>query len=274
MSTIDNTSSEHLQTVELAVRYLRSCNVPKPDCLVIAGSGFKDAIKLDSRLDINMGEIPGYPRPKVHGHGGALSFGTCGSKSVMLAAGRVHLYEGHRPTQVAFPVFLANALGCKSVVLTNAAGSVDPGIHPGSFVLLKDQINLTGRHFAPADFGGRSDFTDMLNCYDPDWQKRVLDVAAIPTAVGVYAGVTGPAYETSAEAKMLALLGANVVGMSTVLECIAARSLGMKVLGLSLVTNFAGGLSGTVDHKDVLKVATSKTEAMSSLLFDIIQTSL
>jgi purine-nucleoside phosphorylase len=192
-------------------------------------------------------------------------------RSVLVQQGRYHLYEGHRPETVVLPVRTARALGVDRLVVTNAAGGIRRDLGPGSIVLLDDHINLqfrnplTGRVHA-----GEIRFPDMSAPYDPDWIARVEALALrlrVPLSRGVYAAVTGPSYETPAEVRMLGRLGADVVGMSTVPEVIAARASGMRCLGFSLVTNAAAGLGlGELDHAEVVEVGREAGATLERLL--------
>ncbi|MEY4631502.1 MAG: hypothetical protein RIQ81_1622 [Pseudomonadota bacterium] len=262
--------------IDQARDFLRQRANAKPAVFMVAGSGFRDALPaLTDEIRIPMQEVPGLPAPAVAGHGADLIFGNfaAGARKipVMIATGRVHIYEGRSAGDVVFATRLAHALGCSHVVLTNAAGSVNPELRPGTLMALADQINMTGHNCesGPKPAGQAVQFTDMTEAYDPDWRSRVLAKAGL--LEGVYAGLTGPSYETSAETRMMRLLGADVVGMSTVQECIAARTLGMKVFGLSLVTNMAGGLGkGKLDHHDVLALGRDKQPEMRGALTKIL----
>ncbi len=245
------------------------------DVFLVAGSGFREALPdLENPVRIKMSAIPHFPSPAVAGHGDDLIFGTRNQKSVLIATGRVHLYEGYSANDVVFATRLAHQLGCRAVILTNAAGSVDLRYPPGSLIAISDQINLTGQNCEATTPGVPAKFTDMTNAYDRDWRKQVIAATGIPE--GIYAGVVGPSYETPAEARMLALHGANVVGMSTVQESIAARTLGMKVFGLSLVTNMSGGLGvdanqgasgfGATSHAEVLDAGRKMAGKINSVL--------
>ena len=218
-----------------------------------------------------MVDVPNFPTPKVAGHGGHLVYGRYKDRRVLIATGRVHLYENRSPDEVVFAVRVAAALGAQAVILTNASGSVDRDIPAGSLVLIKDQMNLTGRNCGFREDGGVT-FTDMGDAYDRAWRGRVLESQKIKDCV--YASVSGPTYETPAEARMLAILGANIVGMSTALECIAARMAGVRVLGISLVTNMAGGMGAAIDHSEVLATAKNQEPNISLLLETAIVTSL
>ncbi|MCX6108987.1 MAG: purine-nucleoside phosphorylase [Proteobacteria bacterium] len=239
-----------------------------PATLVVLGSGFKDfAAEVEGSTSIDMGEIPYFPQPKVAGHGGALVLGTIAAQPVAVLTGRVHLYEGFTPDQVVYPLRALAALGVERVLLTNASGSLDPAVAPGQVVLVRDQINFTGtsclvgaagRAFGPL-------FVDMGQAFDGAWAARIKAVAPQVTD-GIYVGVLGPSYETPAEARMLAGLGAQVVGMSTVQEVMAARHLGLKVACLSFVTNMSGGLGTPLLHADVLALAEQHKPELTALL--------
>jgi purine-nucleoside phosphorylase len=247
----------------------------------IAGAGFDAAVVLGSgwlaaadAIGTAAGEIPladlgGFPLPTTAGHGGAVRYLDAGGKRVLLFLGRVHLYEGHEPAAVVHGVRTAIAAGCQVVILTNAAGGIRADLSVGQPVVVSDHLNLSGRSplsgpQPPAGYPGR--FADLTAVYSPRLRElaRSLDETL---AEGVYAALPGPHYETPAEIRMLRGLGADLVGMSTVLEAIAARHLGAEVLGISLVTNAAAGLSQELlDHADVLAAAKASAEQVGALL--------
>ena len=245
------------------------------DAAVVLGSGWLAAADAIGQAD---GEIPlaglgGFPAPTTAGHGGAVRYLNADGKRVLLFLGRVHLYEGHEPSTVVHGVRTAIAAGCRTIILTNAAGGIRADYAVGQPVLVSDHLNLTGRSplwgpQPPAGYPGR--FADLTAVYSPRLRDlaRSLDPAL---AEGVYAALPGPHYETPAEIRMLRGLGADLVGMSTALEAIAARHLGVEVLGISLVTNAAAGLSNEVlDHADVLATARSSAERVGSLLAQLL----
>lgn len=246
------------------------------DLFVVAGSGFRDALpNLESERRLPMKQVPHLPAPAVAGHGSELIYGYLDGRKVLIATGRVHMYEGYTPEDVVFATRMVRHLKCQAVILTNAAGSVDHHYPAGSLMALRDQMNLTGKNCETTTPGTQAAFTDMTDAYDTDWRNQVMSNlkfdagnsnASSGLLEGVYAGLTGPSYETRAEALMIGRLGANAVGMSTVQECIAARTVGMKVFGLSLITNMAGGLGGPVNHTEVLAVAQSKTTEIKTVL--------
>lgn len=244
---------------------------------VVLGSGWADvgAALGTTTGELTMTELAGIPAPTVAGHGGTIrsvDVARAGGEAtrVLVLAGRSHLYEGHPPDTVVHAVRTAVLHGCSTVLLTNAAGSLRAEVGIGSAVLISDQLNLSGANpmcgaEPPAEFGGR--FADLSGLYSA--RLRAAARATHPDLVdGVYAGVLGGSYETPAEIRMLRTLGADLVGMSTVLESIAAHHLGAEVFGVSLVTNLAAGLQDTLDHADVLAAGAAST----GLLIDLLRT--
>jgi purine-nucleoside phosphorylase len=248
---------ERIAALEAAVR-ARTDLVPEVGIVLGSGLG-RLADDLADAVAIPFGELPGWPAATAPGHAGRLLLGRLGGRSVVMLQGRFHLYEGNDPGLVIQPVLLFRALGARLVVLTNAAGGLDPSFGPGTLMVMTDHINLTGRSplIGPnaSDLGPR--FPDMTEAWSP---RLRADLHAAGTAEGiklregVYVGLTGPTYETPAEVRMLAALGGDAVGMSTVLECIAARWVGLEVCGVSLVTNAGAGYSGApLTHEEVLE---------------------
>jgi len=224
---------------------------------VVLGSGlgaFAD-ILTDARV-VPMASIPQLAVPQVSGHSKNLCFGRLGNARLACFSGRVHAYEGHSVERVVLPVRLLAALGCRAVLLTNAAGGIRDDLRPGDLMLISDHLNLTGRNplVGPNDEQGPR-FPDMSEVYDAGLRTLARDAAEalnLDLKEGVYAGVLGPSYETPAEIRMLRAIGADAVGMSTVLEAIALRHLGVRVAGVSAVTNKAAGLSAQrLDHSEV-----------------------
>jgi purine-nucleoside phosphorylase len=231
--------------------------------------GFADT--LESAVRVPYGDIPGFPAPHVAGHTGELVLGRVRGVRVACLSGRVHLYEGHPPARVVFGVRLLAELGCGVVLLTNAAGGIRSGLYPGALLLLRDHVNLTGQNplIGPNE-PPLPRFPDMTHPYDEGIsalaQKAAQD-ESIELATGVYAGVLGPSYETPAEVRMLGVLGADAVGMSTVLEVIALRQRGVRVGALSVITNLAAGLSARpLDHSEVQSAADAARDRLSRLL--------
>lgn len=240
------------------------------DVAVVLGSGWRPAADAigEATVELSPTDLPGFPPPAVDGHGGEVRSIAVGDRRVLVILGRVHAYEGHELADVVHGVRTAVIAGCETVVLTNAAGGLGADLEIGQPVLISDHLNLTGRSPltgpAPdADLGPR--FPDLTDAYSARLRSlaRSLDHTLVD---GVYAGVVGPHYETPAEIRMLQLLGADLVGMSTVHETIAAVHLGAEVLGISLVTNLAAGLGPALDHGDVLTVAGESADRMGSLL--------
>ncbi len=238
----------------------------KSDVLVVLGSGFKAfAEVVKPEVSLSFSEVPFLHQPKVHGHGASIIRGRVGDKSVILCTGRIHLYEGYQPDDVVHAVRALARAGVKRALFTNAAGSVDPEYKPGEVIVLKDHINFTGRNCLVGEAAGLGpQFLDMVEAYDASWRKAIHRLGK--TREGVYLGALGPTYETPAETRMFGILGANCVGMSTVLETIAARHMGMRVAAMSLVTNFAGGLAAKVDHEEVLQMGKTIGPKLNELL--------
>ncbi len=238
------------------------------DVAIVLGSGWSPAVVAlgDPTAALPMAELPGFTPPSAAGHTGELSSVRIGEHRVLVLAGRVHAYEGHDLCHVVHPVRTACAAGARIVVLTNAAGGLRPDLAIGQPVLISDHLNLTAR----SPLVG-AQFVDLTDAYAPRL-RRLAREADPELAEGVYAGLTGPQYETPAEIRMLRLLGADLVGMSTVHETIAARAAGAEVLGVSLVTNLAAGLSGQpLSHAEVLAAGAASATRIGSLLALIIQ---
>ena len=222
-----------------------------PSIGIILGSGLGDFVGGVAGVEIPFSSLPGFPRPTVQGHSGLFKVG----KSVVVMAGRIHFYEGHPIDDVVLPVFVLQRFGVKTLIVTNAAGGVNRGYSPGDLVLIRDHINLMGvnplRGPNPPQ-GPR--FPDMSSAYDPTIRRTAQEASAVPLKEGVYAAFSGPSYETPAEIGMLAAIGADLVGMSTVPEVIVASYLGMRVLGISCVTNMAAGiLDQPLNHAEVIQ---------------------
>jgi purine-nucleoside phosphorylase len=232
-----------------------------PRMAVVLGSGlgaFADT--LEDRTVIPYEDIPGWPQATAAGHAGKLVVGTIAGLPVAALAGRAHLYEGYSAQQVVYGVRVLGNFGIHSVVLTNAAGGVNPSYAPGQLVLISDHINLLGQNpLTGPDYGSLGPrFPDMSEAYLRRYRETAREAGkeiGLDLQEGVYAAVPGPSYETPAEIRYLRAIGADLVGMSTALETIAANHMGMKVLGISLVTNFAAGVTDRkLDHKEVLEV--------------------
>ncbi len=264
------------QAAAAAAVLAQKTGVDRHDAAVTLGSGWAAAADDIGEVvaDVELADLPGFPAPTVAGHRNLARSVRVGESSVLVLGGRAHLYEGHPVSTVVHGVRTAVEAGCSTIILTNAAGGLDPAWPVGQPVVISDQLNLTGTTpmggpVPPPDRPAR--FVDMTGAYSPRLRAVALDVdPTLPE--GVYAGLLGGAYETPAEIKMLAGLGADLVGMSTVLECIAARHLGAEVLGVSLVTNAAAGMSDeALDHADVLAAAGDAGPRMVALLRGVLE---
>jgi purine-nucleoside phosphorylase len=248
---------------------------PAHDAAIVLGSGWAPAADAlgTASAEIPLADLGGFPPPTVAGHSPVVRSLAIGGLRALVFLGRTHLYEGHPVATVVHGVRTAVAAGCRVVVLTNAAGGIRAGYQVGQPVLIRDHLNLTGRSPLAGDpppDGYPSRFTDLTDLYSP--RLRALAGRADPgLAEGVYAALPGPHYETPAEIAMLRGLGADLVGMSTVLEAIAARHLGAEVLGISLVTNLAAGLAPDgLDHQEVIAVGRDAAARMGALLAGIL----
>ena len=244
------------------------------DVAVVLGSGWREGASVlgEPSSVVDTSSLSGFAAPTVPGHSGQILSLEVAGRRVALVAGRVHLYEGNSPAAVVHPVRTVIAAGASRVVLTNAAGGIDPALRPGSVALIRDHINLTATSPLegpmPADVASR--FVDLTDLYSARL-RRVIVEADTGLEEGVYAGLRGPHYETPAEIRMLATLGATLVGMSTVLEAIAARHLGAEVVGLSLVSNAAAGVSlSPLDHREVLEAGQHAAGSLGHLLAQIL----
>jgi len=255
------------------VEFLRA-RIPVPPVVgVILGSGLGDfAAAVQDRLEIPYAQIPGFPASAVVGHAGTLVAGTLAGVPIVVLSGRIHYYEGHPMGTVVMPARVLGLLGCRDVVVTNAAGGIDTSYRPGDLMLIADHVNLFGTNplVGPNDetFGAR--FPDMSDAYRADLRKLAKAVARkvrVPLREGVYVGVTGPSYETPAEIRAFRALGANAVGMSTVPEVIALAHMGVGVLGISCITNMAAGvLKQPLRHDEVLETTQRVKERFVRLL--------
>lgn len=271
ISRMTDSVDPYSQAEAAAVTLRKLAGVPRFDVAVVLGSGWQAAADAIGRPqeEITLRDIPGWPIPRVSGHSASVRYIQAGQRRVLVFLGRVHLYEGHEPCHVVHAVRASVQAGCRTVILTNAAGGIREGYQVGQPVLISDHLNLTGRSplaGPPPPDGYPSRFTDLAGLYSA--RLRALAREADPAlAEGVYAALPGPHYETPAEIRMLRTAGADLVGMSTALEAIAARHLGAEVLGVSLVTNPAAGLSSEpLAHGDVVRAAESSAARIGRLL--------
>jgi purine-nucleoside phosphorylase len=256
-----------------AARYIEREVTLRPAVAVVLGSGLGAfAETLEEQVVIPYTDIPGWPHSTAVGHAGKLIVGKIEGLAVAALAGRAHLYEGYTAQDAAFGVRTLSRLGIKAVILTNAAGGVNAAYGPGQLVLISDHINLLGQNplTGPNDesFGPR--FPDMSEAYSKRYREAARAAGkeiGVDLAEGVYAALPGPSYETPAEIRYLRAIGADLVGMSTVPETIAANHIGMKVLGISCVTNYAAGvIDQKLDHQEVLEVGERVKDTMVELL--------
>ncbi len=250
----------------------------KPVVAIIAGSGLADSLpELSDRVSIPYSRIPNFPKTTVKGHKGELVFGRLHGKDVVIMRGRFHYYEGHRMNFIAFPVRVLSLLGARTLIVTAAVGSLKPSIRPGDLLILKDHINFMGANPLMGNYDSSFGemFPDMNIPYDAGLRREAMAAARKLKAravEGVYLAVTGPSYETPSEVKAYRLLGGSVAGMSVVPEVIAARQLGMKVLGVCWISNFTSGLSGkTLEHGDVLKLGEKVSVTIKALLESVLK---
>ncbi len=248
----------------------------RPEIAVVLGSGLGVlADQVAEPLRIGYGDLAGFHVPTVEGHRGELVAGMLGGREVLVQNGRFHMYEGYSADEAALPVRVFATLGVRVLIVTNAAGGIRPSYGPGTVVLLRDHLNLTGRSpLVGQTLPGEQRFPDMSVAYDAKLRRRAQEVAEREgTALdeGVYAGLLGPSYETPAEIHWLETIGADCVGMSTVMEVIAARARRMKVLGFSTVTNLAAGrVVGKLSHAEVMEVAAHVGERVARLIVGVI----
>ncbi|MCF2126025.1 purine-nucleoside phosphorylase [Strepomyces sp. STD 3.1] len=237
------------------------------DVALVMGSGWAPAVDAlgAPEADLQVTDLPGFPKPAVEGHGGRIRSYSIGDKRALVFLGRTHYYEGHGVAAVSHGVRTAVAAGAKTIILTNGCGGLREGMRPGQPVLISDHINLT----ATSPIIG-ANFVDLTDLYSP--RLRALCKEVDPTLEeGVYAQFPGPHYETPAEIRMARVIGADLVGMSTVLEAIAAREAGAEVLGISLVTNLAAGMTGEpLNHEEVLQAGRDSATRMGELLTQVL----
>ena len=244
----------------------------KPKVGLVLGSGLGNfADTLQQKTAVPYGDVPGFAESKVAGHAGQFVAGLCGPTAALAMQGRVHCYEGHPISQVVLPIRTMIAAGCETVLITNAAGGINPAFSPGDLCLITDHINLTGQNPLTGDNDDRLGprFPDMSTAYDRDLRELALEQAAaegIQLQQGVYNWMLGPSYETPAEIEMARRAGADLAGMSTVPEVIAARHMSARVLGISCVTNMAAGMQGSLSHDEVKETAQRVRQTFVKLL--------
>jgi purine-nucleoside phosphorylase len=262
-------ASENLEKAGAAAERLRELTgAPSHDVAVVMGSGWAPAAEAlgTPTAEFPVTELPGFPAPAVSGHSGTIRSYQVGAKRVLAFLGRTHYYEGRGVAAVAHGVRTAAAAGCKVMVLTNGCGGLREGMRPGQPVLISDHINLT----AASPIEG-ANFVDLTDLYSPRLRALCKEIDGT-LEEGVYVQFTGPHYETPAEITMVRAIGGDLVGMSTVLEAIAAREAGAEVLGISLVTNLAAGITGEpLDHAEVLQAGRDSAVRMGALLSKVLE---
>lgn len=262
-----------------SIEFIKRESSIKPELGIILGSGLSIlADDVEGAVKIDYNTIPHFPVGSVKGHSNELIMGKFGKVSVAIMKGRFHYYEGFSQHQITFPVRVMAKLGIKNIIITNACGTINRDFMPGDLMIITDHINLMGDnpligYKDENGFGPR--FVDMTNAYDKYLMEIAHDAAketGIGIKSGIYAAVHGCSYETPAEIKMLSVIGADVVGMSTVPEVIVSNQMGINVLGLSCITNYAAGISSTrLDHKEVIKAAAGARDKFIILLKRIIE---
>jgi purine-nucleoside phosphorylase len=258
--------------VRMTASILRRATRLRPTLGFILGSGFGEALaRMEVDREIAFSKLPGFPDPGVAGHAGRVVIGRLGSTPVIALQGRAHFYEGHEMQRVTFPVRVLAAFGVKTVLLTNAAGGINPKFRPGDFMALSDHINFMGVNplRGPAE-SGLPRFVDLTGLYDAGLRKLLVQSgqnAGLKVHSGVYLAVSGPSYETPAEIRAFRRLSADAVGMSTVPEAIVARQEGLRVAALSCITNLAAGVGrASISHDEVLIMGRRQQDKVADML--------
>lgn len=251
--------------------------VEAPVLGIVLGSGLGGLAKQIERTgSVPYSALPGFVEPTVAGHAGKLIAGTLAGRPIVALAGRFHVYEGHSAAQTAFPIRVLHALGAPTLLLSNAAGGIRRSMQPGDLMIIRDHVNLTWQNpLTGAVVPGDERFPDMSEPWDRSLCSLLAESAktvGVPATEGVYFGLTGPSYETPAEVRMLERMGADAVGMSTVHEVIVARAMGMRVAGMSCITNLAAGLTDQViSHEDVLAITKKAGEKFEQVAMEFVR---
>jgi purine-nucleoside phosphorylase len=260
------------QNPQAAAARLKKASPLRPTLAIVLGSGFHHVLaELRVEKKISYAEIPGFPKPTVSGHAGELYFGHLGQTPVLVLSGRAHFYEGHDMERVTFATRTLAAFGITDLLLTNAAGGINKKFNAGDFMVLADHINLMGANpLRGPQHKGLPRFVDLTEAYDKKLREILFqagNISKLKLQRGVYLAVSGPSYETPAEIRAFATLGADAVGMSTVPETIAARQLGLRVAAVSCITNLAAGISkGNLSHAEVLETAERVKKSGAALI--------
>ena len=262
--------------IKAAAAIRKRAATQQPKVGIILGSGLGGLSKsIADAVRIPFADIPGFPNTTIAGHEGAVIVGSLGGREVVALSGRFHMYEGHPAALAAFPVRVFHALGALELFVSNAAGGISPKLAVGDLMMISDHLNLMGANPLVGEAQeGEIRFPDMTDAYNPGlrWVLRTTaEKLGITLREGIYAGLLGPSYETPSEVKMLRLLGADAVGMSTVPEVIVARALGMRVAGVSCITNAAAGVTGSaLSHAEVLETTNRVSAAFESLVTEFL----
>jgi purine-nucleoside phosphorylase len=261
-----------VRDTEAAVETIKKNINVEPEIGIILGSGLGKLVdEFDDLVSIGFADIPNFPVPAVEGHKGEVVAGSLAGVSVLAFSGRVHYYEGYTMEEVCFPVRVMSGLGVETIIITNAAGAVNENYSPGDIVIIADHINLMGDN----PLRGTTDFIDMTEAYSSALRAVAHDVAkglGLKLEEGVYLVLSGPSFESPAEIRMMRAMGADLVGMSTIPEVIMANRLGMKVLGLSMVTNMAAGITGSpLTHAEVIEATRKAANKFKGLVRGIVE---
>lgn len=277
MEAIFMTEKDVFARAKEAAQYIKDQGVDALEVGLILGSGLGElADEIEDRVVIQYTDIPSFPVSTVEGHAGQLVCGTLGGKKVIALQGRFHYYEGYTMEVVTFPIRVMSELGVESMIVTNAAGGVNRDFTPGDLMMITDHINFFGTNplIGANDEERGPRFPDLSQAYDLEYQTFIKEAATeldLPLKEGVYFGMTGPTYESPAEIRMISTLGGDSVGMSTVPEVIVARHAGIRVAGISCITNFAAGLGGELNHEDVIEVSTKIRSSFKSLVVTLLE---
>ena len=259
------------------IEYLNKQTDLRPEIGIILGSGLGDfAETIENAVSIPYKDIPGFKQSTVQGHSGELIFGTLAGKNIVAMKGRIHFYEGVDMADVVFPTKILCELGIKTLIVTNAAGGVNEGFEPGDLMIITDHINFNGKNPLIGPNEGKGErFPDMSYAYDPKLAalaNSTAEALKIKHQSGVYMYMTGPSYETPAEVRMARILGADAVGMSTVPEVIIANHRGVKVIGISCITNMAAGiLDQPLEHEEVIEISARVADDFKALVTKTIE---
>lgn len=270
------TTTSIFEKANEAANFIKEKGVQDVEVGLILGSGLGElADEIEDSIVIPYEEIPNFPVSTVEGHAGQLVYGLLGGKKVLALQGRFHYYEGYTMGEVTFPVRVMSSLNAHSIIVTNAAGGVNEDFQPGDLMMITDHINFTGTSplIGPNDEEQGPRFPDLSQAYDKEYQTFIEESAKelnLSLKKGVYMGFTGPTYETPAEVRMARIMGGDAVGMSTVSEVIVARHAGLRVAGISCITNLAAGMGAELNHEDVIEVSTRIRASFKELIVSLL----